>query len=195
MRIFIAVDLHNTEKIASLQDLIINQHKFHAQYFRPIPQDNLHLTIKFLGETTDAYVEEIITNLQYLRFESFEVRFVTIGCFPNCTNPRIIWLGLDDKSIKELNNLYHIVMKLLKEAKGVSIESQFYTHSEKDGFIPHLTIFRANRHIRLLKPLDFNHNNIYYNTNIDEIKLKKSILTSEGPIYSDLLTIEANLRK
>lgn len=195
MRTFIAVDLHNTQKITGLQDLIMNQLKFNADYFRPISQDNLHLTIRFLGETNDAQVEEIITNLQYLRFESFEARFVAIGCFPNCTNPRIIWLGLDDKSIKELDNLYHIVMKLLKLVKGVSIESPSYTLSERDGFIPHLTIFRANRHIRLLKPLEFNHDDVYYNTNIDEIKLKKSILTSEGPIYSDLLTIEANLRK
>lgn len=195
MRTFIAVDLHNTEKIVDIQNLIVKKHEFNLKDVRPIHQNNLHLTLKFLGDVTDDQVKEIIRALQTLRFESFEARFVAVGCFPNSVDPRIIWLKLDDQCIKQIDGLYHLVMKLLNPVKDIKIEPQNSAGGEKFEFTPHLTIFRVKHRLHFEKPLSFAHHNISYDTKIDQIKLKKSILTSGGPIYSDLITIEAASRK
>jgi 2'-5' RNA ligase len=194
MRTFVAVDLHNTEKIIDIQNMIVKKHCFNINHIRPIHKDNLHITLKFLGDVIDDQVKEIITILQNLRFESFEARFTDIGCFPNSIDPRIIWLKLDNECIKQINGLYHIVIKLLNTVKDIRIEPPDSTGDEKFEFNPHLTIFRVKRHQRFEKPLNFAHDSISYNTEIDQIKLKKSILTPGGPIYSDLITIEATSR-
>lgn len=194
MRTFVAIDLHDTEKIVDIQNMVIKKNGFNITDIRPTHKDNLHITLKFLGDVPDDQVKEIITTLQNLKFESFEARFTDIGCFPNPIVPRIIWLKLDDQCIKQINDLYHIVIKLLKTVKDINIESPDSTADEKFEFAPHLTIFRVKYRQHFAKPLNFTHDNISYNTEIDRIKLKKSILTSRGPIYSDLITIEATSR-
>jgi len=194
MRTFVAVDLHNTEKIVDIQNMIVKKHGININDIRPIHKDNLHLTLKFLGDVADDQVREIITTLQNLRFESFEAKFTEIGCFPNSTDPRIVWLKLDDQCTKQIDELYHIVIKLLNTIKDLKIEAPDSTGDKKFEFTPHLTIFRVKHRQRFKKPLNFTHDNISYNTEIDRIKLKKSILTSGGPIYSDLITIEATSR-
>lgn len=194
MRTFVGVDLHDTEKIVDIQNMVIKKHSFNINNIRPTHKDNLHITLKFLGDVPDDQVKEIITTLHNLKFESFEARFTDIGCFPNSIVPRIIWLKLADKCIKQIDDLYHIVIKLLKMVKNIKIESPDPTADEKFEFAPHLTIFRVKHRQHFEKPLNFTHDNISYNTEIDRIKLKKSVLTSRGPIYSDLVTIEANSR-
>lgn len=193
MRTFVAIDLHNTEKIVDIQNRIVKEHNFNVDDIRPIHKDNLHLTLKFLGVVSNDQVKEIITALQNLRFVSFEARFIDIGCFPNSIDPRIIWLKLDDRCIKQIDSLYHVVTKLLNSVKDIKIK-QYFGADEKFEFTPHLTIFRVKHRQRFEKPLNFAHDNISYSTEIDRIKLKKSILTSGGPIYSDLITIEATSR-
>ncbi len=191
VRTFVAIDIPNVEKIVHFQNTVMKQFKFDKYHINPIPKDNIHLTIKFLGEINEVEVEAIIANLSQLYFESFEIRFINAGCFPNSSYPRVIWLGLDKQSTEKLNNLYDLITKLLDRVNGYKNRLQNHVGREKSAFVPHLTIFRPNRHFQIYKSLDLNILNVFFNDEIRQIKLKKSILSSKGSIYSDIFTVNA----
>src|ERR1044072_2386005 len=106
MRVFVAIDIPKVEKIIHVQNQIMKQYEFVPHHVRLVNKYNLHLTIRFLGEKNDFEVRDIKTNLKGLEFDSFEIRFTNVGCFPKSSNPSVIWLGLDNKSSKKLNDLY-----------------------------------------------------------------------------------------
>jgi 2'-5' RNA ligase len=191
MRTFIAIDIPSVDKIAHLQNMIMKQFEFDKFNLRPIAKGNFHLTIKFLGEIDDSEIKDITKNLRGLRFEPFQIRFINAGCFPNSANPRVIWLGLDRPSNEKLNNLYSIISKLLDKIDNRNDKLQNYVAEEKTAFVPHLTIFRPRLPFKIYKPLDPNLLHVSHVDEVKHIKLKNSVLTPDGPIYSDLLIINA----
>ena len=191
MRTFIAIDILEVDKIVHLQNMILKQNKSDKFSMRPIAKGNFHLTLKFLGETDDSEINEITENLRNLKFEPFEIRFTNAGCFPNFSNPRVIWLGLNQQSTEKLNNLYGLISKLLD---GISIskhKSQNYLVEQKTDFVPHLTIFRPKPHFKLQKSFIPDLLNVFHVDEVKHVKLKKSVLTPKGSTYTDLLTINA----
>ena len=191
MRIFVAIDIPKVEKIINIQNQIMKQYEFVPHHVRLINKYNLHLTIMFLGEKTDFAVREIISNLKSLDFDPFEIRFTNVGCFPKNSNPSVIWLGLDNQSSKKLNDLYDAISKLLEKDIGYGKEIQNDFSEEKSVYVPHLTIFRINRHFKSRISFDPVFHFDPFTDEIYQIKLKQSILTADGPIYSDLFTIDA----
>lgn len=170
--------------------MLLKQNESDKFIMRPIAKGNFHLTIKFLGETDDFEIKKITENLRNLRFEPFEIRFTNAGCFPNLSSPRVIWLGFDKQSTDKLNNLYNIISKLLNGINGSENKSQNSLVEQKNDYVPHLTVFRP-KHNFLLKSFDPGLVNFFPVEEVRCIKLKKSVLTPQGPIYSDLLTINA----
>lgn len=193
MRIFVAIDIPKVEKIIHIQNQILKYYEFDLHHVRLINKYNLHLTIMFLGEKTDLEVREIISNLERLTFDPFEIRFVNIGCFPKNSNPRVIWLGLDNQSSKKLNDLFDSISKLLEKYIGYGKETQNDFSEEKSVYVPHLTLFRINRHFKDRIYFDPTFRFDLFKDEIDQIKLKQSMLTADGPIYSDLFTINARV--
>jgi RNA 2',3'-cyclic 3'-phosphodiesterase len=191
MRIFVAIDIPKVEKIIHIQNQIMKQYGFVQHHVRIINKYNLHLTIMFFGEKTDFEVREIISNLKSLDFVPFEIRFTHVGCFPKNSNPSVIWLGLDNQSSKKLNDLYVAISKLLEKDNGYGKETQNDFTMEKSVYIPHLTIFRINRHFKGSISFDPVFQFDPFTDEICQIKLKRSMLTADGPIYSDLFTIDA----
>ena len=56
MRLFIAIDVNNIN-IEKFQNYLIKKFNFNSRHVRPIQKNNLHITIKFLGEKTDPVTE------------------------------------------------------------------------------------------------------------------------------------------
>jgi RNA 2',3'-cyclic 3'-phosphodiesterase len=193
MRIFVAIDIPKVEKIIHIQNQILKHYEFDLHHVRLINKYNLHLTIMFLGEKTDLEVREIISNLESLTFDPFEIRFANIGCFPKNSNPKVIWLGLDNQSSKKLNVLFDSISKLLEKYIGYRKESQHDFSEEKSVYVPHLTLFRINRHFKGRIYFDPTFQFDLFKDEISQIKLKQSMLTTDGPIYSDLFTINARV--
>ena len=191
MRIFVAIDIPKVEKIIHIQNQIMKQYEFVPHDVRLINKYNLHLTIMFLGEKTDFEVKEIISNLKSLEFDPFEIRFTNVGCFPKNSNPSVIWLGLDNQSSKKLNDLYDAISKLLQKNIGYGKETRKDSSEEKSVYVPHLTIFRINRHSKSRIFFDPIFQFDPFSDEICQIKLKRSMLTADGPKYSDLFTIDA----
>jgi len=182
IRVFIAVDFNDVEivnNILTLQKRIIDIEadvKF-------VEKENLHITLKFLGEVIPNTIASIQKVLSDIKFKPFNVFVRGVGAFPNYRNIRVVWIGVEE-GFEELKSIQNEI-----DEKLVALGFK----KEKD-FIPHLTIGRIksgrnkDKLIGILNEFrDFN----FGKQLIDTIHLKKSILTSRGPIYSNLYSIKA----
>src|ERR1017187_1367871 len=90
MRAFIAVDLPDSLHAA----LAHAQQAFRsacqeARWTRP---EGIHLTLKFLGEISDAQTKQVVEALAPIgTFEPFSVEVKGFGFFPNARRPRVFW--------------------------------------------------------------------------------------------------------
>jgi len=130
MRAFIAIDLPGTIHAA----LSEKQRAFRAscpeaRWTRP---EGIHLTLKFLGEISDAQVKQVTDALASLgRFEVFEIDVKGFGFFPDARRPRVFWAGLEaPPALAELAARVEAAMEPLGFAK------------ERRPFTPHLTLAR-----------------------------------------------------
>ena len=93
MRAFIAIDLPEALHAA----LTEAQHHFRsaapdARWTRP---EGIHLTLKFLGETSDAQTKQVVEALAQIGpFEPFSVEVRGFGFFPQAQRPRVFWAGV-----------------------------------------------------------------------------------------------------
>lgn len=132
MRIFVAAELPEwvKEEIRTLQESLEKDRASIAW----TASDNLHLTLKFLGEINDGAVQEVaeIVRNAVTQRRALRLGLAGAGVFPNPRNPRILWVGLKGQ-IKELVNLAGVIDADLARA-GYPAESRTYN--------PHLTIGR-----------------------------------------------------
>ncbi len=180
IRVFVAIDITN-EQIKKLIEGIQRELLQGGVDAKPVELENLHITLRFIGEVPQATVNEIINKLKTLKYTKFKIKIKGLGVFPNPSNPRVLWAGVTEGA-KELTELHEIVERLVGK----------YGIKDDKEFTPHLTIARIksgrNKHViaNLLtkyQDLEFGEQDVV------EVKLKRSILTPRGPIYSDLLTV------
>lgn len=135
-RAFIAIDLSEDiilrirETSSGLQD------RMGELPVRWIPAENVHLTLKFLGDVSATNVKrlaEIIRRVS-LAHECFEISVGSLGVYPNMRLPRVIWLGVEAPQ-----SLYAIQRGVDQETSRLGYETK-----EQD-FSPHLTIGRVSR--------------------------------------------------
>src|SRR4051812_8812710 len=101
-----------------------------------IPEPKIHLTLKFIGETTTAGVEALTTAMvEMARTHAAPlVHLASVGAFPNFRRPRVIWMGIEPDPKLEL--LHHDV-ELACDKLGHELEGR--------PFRPHLTLARVRR--------------------------------------------------
>jgi len=191
MRLFVAIDINNNG-IEKFQNYLCKKFGFNARYVKPTKKDNLHITINFIGEKNDLETKDIILNLTKMHFTSFKIVFTHIGIFPDMRSPKIIWLGLDDQSTEKLSGVYFQIYRILKEyADKKNNDDGAIKDSDIKKFVPHLTVFRIrNNHI--VPDLSSFSRRVISEYEVNKISLKKSTITSNGPIYSDLFNIYAD---
>lgn len=142
----------------------------------------LHFTIRFLGEIYEVQKEEIIRSLEgSLPMLDVVVKIKGLGTFPSATRISVIWLGSDPDSARKLSEQAIIVNKILeKSVKSLKTE---------DRFNPHVTIARVKsgrNKSELVKFLGEHSNDEFGNVKLGFLRLKLSVLATEGPSYSDL---------
>ena len=98
MRLFVAVELDEPVK-ASLRKAQRALAAF-DRAVRWVTSDQMHLTLKFLGEVPDARVEEVKAAAERVAQASsaFEIAVDGCGCFPPKGKVRVVWVGLDEPS-------------------------------------------------------------------------------------------------
>lgn len=178
MRTFVAIEISNDDVIKSIKDFQ-NNLKINA---KPVNLEQLHFTLQFLGEISEEQVQKVIESLRRIEFSEFFINLKGIGAFPKPKFPRVIWIGTDEEGGK---NLIELAKKVETRLKPLGLVSD-------KPFKPHITIFRIKRKIGDITE-DLNKQQIldFGIQKISSIKLKKSELTSGGPIYSDLEEVNA----
>lgn len=178
MRVFVAIEITNNEVINSIKKF---QENLNIDA-KPVELTNLHFTLQFLGEISKEMTQKIIQALQTIEFSSFNVNLKEIGAFPKPKFPRVVWIGTDDNGGNMLIQLSKKVEKML-EPLGFFSDKPFK---------PHITVFRIKKKIGDISgELEDNKMVNFGIQNVSNIKLKKSVLSPNGPIYSDLLEIGA----
>ena len=139
----------------------------------------MHLTIKFLGQITEDQAKNVINILNDLNMAEFQIKIYGIGAFPSIKRPSVVWAGVTEGGDK-LTEMWRLIEGRL---------TRLGFERDKRRFHPHLTIARVKW---VQNPSQLSNYLLKYSTLefgesvIDAVKLKKSVLTSEGPIYSDV---------
>lgn len=206
MRTFIAVelnkDLHN--KLKFLQDKLKSEH-IDVKWVKP---ENIHLTLKFLGQTDDGKIESIKNIMDNLasKFRTFSLEVSNLGAFPNLRSPRVIWIGVHpvrSKSpevaaapkvttsngtnpLKGNTDIVSDIVGILEE----KLEKLDFP-KEKKVYQSHITIgrIRSSKNLNILR--ESLQDNFKFKTGtlrVTQIALIQSTLTPSGPIYTPIYT-------
>jgi RNA 2',3'-cyclic 3'-phosphodiesterase len=157
---------------------------------RWVPIENMHLTLKFLGDVSPSNVELLSEMLRAEMdlFHCFELRLNGLGSFPNLKRPRVLYIGIQAPA----------ALEALK--RGIeSASSRLGYGSEERGFSPHLTIGRVKQNVVATEQQAIRH--ALEDTKIDSlgtarvnsVELFKSDLKPTGSVYTRLYS--ASLRK
>lgn len=181
VRSFICVEINKSELVSEIEELI-SKIKFDG--VRPVKSNQLHLTLKFLGEVPDAKITAIKQALQTIEFPPFNISLEGMGCFPNLNYIRVVWIGINEGS-ENLKQLASLVEEKL---------SPFGFPREKRRFSPHLTLARVKKlrnsdKSQLTTIIQDSKTTPIGDQMIEELLLKKSTLTPKGAIYENLLVV------
>lgn len=189
LRTFIAIEFP-----PAIQNAIYEACKPLRQLLEPssvrwVPPQNIHLTLKFLGEISPTNLEMLT---QMLKTEAnqhtpFEMEIGGLGSFPNPRRARVIWVGI--RAPASLETLQRNV-----EAATVRLGYP----AEERRFSPHLTIGRVNQHVtiagqqKIRSALESIQIGAIGNVKVTAIHLFRSDLQPSGSVYT--LLFQAPLR-
>lgn len=183
IRTFFAIDLEEKELINKIE-IIQSQFNFPDARIVFVAPENLHFTLKFLGDIEEGIVPELEKAAQNISFSDFELELSGIGCLPNYSYINALYIGVT----KGLENLASIAKEL------ESLSNKFNFKKEIRPFRAHLTIGRVKR-IRdknpLISKIKENEETYFGKINISSFKLKKSDLTPQGPLYTNLFEVKS----
>lgn len=169
IRLFIAIDIPKTaqREIEGMGRSIRNS--------RAVPPDQLHLTLKFLGEVESSRLYDIDEVLQTIRVQNFSLCLKGVGTFPPRGTPRVLWAGV--APVDQILLLRKSIERNLDEI-GIA--------RDKKKFTPHLTLARLrNSPIKQLQ--QFLAGNAFLQTpefQVDSFHLYSSKLSSKGALHT-----------
>ena len=181
MRLFIALPL--PDEVEQFLSNTIDDLKQKQGRVKWVDSKNIHLTMKFLGETDESKIEAISTAVKKVasRYSSVKSTIYKIGGFPNLRRPRVIWAGIENKK-DNIEKLEAIALNIEDEMAELGFEK------ENRKFKSHLTLGRVKDNRNLAKLTEYLENYQFQPQDIlfDRIVLFKSTLTPDGPIYERL---------
>lgn len=177
-RCFISVDVEGSELLNALVGVQDDLRSTGAD-LKLVKRDNIHITMRFLGDVDKGLVEKLKGLIEDVEFSPFSVELRGVGVFPNLRRPRVIWVGIAE-GVEELSRMYSEV------ESGVT---GLGFRSESRGFSPHITLARVrsgrNRDA-LVDRLRGHADDSFGSFLVERVKIKKSVLTPKGPVYSTL---------
>lgn len=178
IRSFVAFDIENDlilRKMTDAQELLTKT----GADLKAVEPKNIHVTLRFLGNVTPATVEKIFEAMKAVQFVPFDVNIHGVGAFPTPRYPRVVWAGITEGS----DQLRSIFMQLEPHLQNLGFAP------EPRGFSPHLTIARVRSGRNKAELSNWLGQNVNYDFGVLRaacLRLKRSVLTPRGPIYSTL---------
>lgn len=178
IRSFIAFDINNEtvlQRFTHVQDKLVQI----GADLKLVQPQNIHVTMRFLGDIKPVMVDSVYDAMKKVSFSAFNCEIRGIGVFPDLRYPRVVWAGIRNGA-NELRSVFTQLEPSLQQL-GFNPDSK--------GFSPHLTLARVKTGrnkaelARCIQELvDFDCGVV----RADCLRLKKSVLTPKGPVYSML---------
>jgi 2'-5' RNA ligase len=135
VRLFVALEIPAAvrENLATLmKELSALEKQSSGKKARWVRRENLHLTLKFIGEAVPNKLDQIVAALSLVQSDQpAELQFRGLGFFPDEKRPRVLWAGIDASP-----NLAAIVGDIEQQLELLGFPR------EKRAFTPHLTLAR-----------------------------------------------------
>ena len=168
-RIFLALQLDDSSRI------MISTLARQVPGARLIPSEQLHLTIRFIGEVEGALFQDIRERLHELSASPVPLQIKGVGHFPPRGKPRVLWAGVTASS--ELILLRNKVNRILKQC-GIEPETRKYH--------PHVTLARlknssSHRVAQFLSQHSLLETPPFM---VNNLTLYSSLLTSKGAVHT-----------
>lgn len=147
--------------------------------WRWVRPEQIHLTLRFLGDVPEAQVPALAQALQ--RVAAGQTAFVlharALGCFPHVSRPRVLWIGLEDAG----QALVRLNARLTEELLPLGFAP------EERPLRPHLTLARAQNRMaprQFLEVLHTYHNRYFGEFPVSHLQLFQSQLQRGGAVYT-----------
>ncbi len=184
IRTFIAVSV--SERIRASASRLIERLSAAGVEYRWLSMENLHITMSFLGDIPDIEVPELCRDIKKVaqQHEPFSVEVAGLGGFPDLTQPRTIWVGVNEGT-SELVELNTSLAEVLRDW-GIP--------KEKNKYLPHMTLGRLGRGARwnpqLLSLIDNHAKHVCGACVVNEVIVYSSFLDRIGPTYTPMSRIK-----
>lgn len=181
LRTFIAVKIEPQPELLRLVKHL--KKTFENEKIKWVEENNLHLTLKFLGDTSPLQVEQVKELLLKTgeNFSSFHFDLKGIGFFKRNRQPNVLFANIDKKDF----------LKQLASEIDVKLANLGF-EKEKRDFNPHLTLGRIkylNSKARFYETVEEYGNQFIQQVKIDEIIYYQSVLKTDGPEYKSLVKV------
>ena len=189
LRAFIAVEIPLDIR-QDIEHATSNLRRGTGSLIRWVAVENMHLTLKFLGDIPTANME-VLTQMiraEADSFNCFDIHLTGIGSFPNPKRPRVIYIGIQAPAELEA------FQRQLESATR-----RLGYNSEERAFAPHLTIGRVRQNIpqddqqKIRRALEASKIDSPGTAKVNSVHLYKSDLKPTGPVYTKLFS--AHLKK
>jgi 2'-5' RNA ligase len=186
-RIFAAIKIHPEDQFIRIYEDLKSACNYDK--LKWVELHNIHITLKFFGETEESRIPEIIDLLKdiALNHSSFNLYINNVGIFGSSYKPRVIWYGID-KNEKLLN----LANDVLDRVQDIGFER------DRQNFVPHLTIGRIKF---IVDKQSFQKVIQQYKTvkiqeqKVGEFYLIESFLRPQGPEYKILQSFQLQQQK
>jgi RNA 2',3'-cyclic 3'-phosphodiesterase len=139
--------------------------------------EKYHITVKFLGDVSTDELEPLFESTAMIAktIKPISLKFRGTGAFPDHRNPKILWIGIDDR----LFTLQKLALHFDSEFEKLGFKR------EKRRFHLHLTIARIQepKNATKLTPAHLNEKIEPVQFTVSEIVIFESLLKSTGSIY------------
>lgn len=177
LRAFIAIELSNDVQASLRQAGGELENSLASGTVRWVKPENIHLTLRFLGNVRESKLTEIYGGLDQITGteKPFSLQLDLLGCFPNPKKPRVIWIGLNG-DVEQLDSLQNSV--------GLKLHRLGW-EEEKRKYHPHLTLGRV-KDVRKVLEADLPWGRVLVEGLIEvkAIHLIESQLLASGAVYS-----------
>lgn len=155
---------------------------------RWVPVENIHVTLKFLGDVSQANLDLLkkLLSSEAAAHPVFEISAGELGAFPSIRRPRVIWVNIQAPA------------DLLNLQRGIDTETARLGYAREDRpFSPHLTLGRVSRNAnandlrRISEELAARKVGFMGAANVHQVFLYRSDLLPSGAVYTPLYS--ANL--
>ena len=181
IRSFISIDVEDGQVLSEIGSVVLSLKGLGAD-LKAVEPENIHLTLKFLGNVNSTRLVNVRSSLSSVSFPPFRMEIKGAGAFPSLRRMNVVWVGIGEGWTQ--------VQQVYERTENALVSVGFARESR--GFSPHITIARVRSARRVdemggfLRKLEEKSFGAF---TASFVRLKQSVLSSSGPKYSTLLEV------